>query len=304
MNRHDLLKVALNSIARQTRPCTEVVVIDAGRDGSDVLCGNYPFVRYFRQTTKGLTAARNEALAHCVCDYVAMLDSDDYYEPEFLEECGALLDSGADIAYSQGYRVKGRAREPILINHRRPANVLKSLIQDNFVIASFAMQRRACLEAIGGYREELMLADDFDLYVRLALKGFRFEHVSRPLSNRRHHDGSLTLSNASDNVRAIKDIVEFHQVPLCKALDCTQPQLLATSEFRLARCSYESKQYGLAVRHIENALRGKPADPIVWAYYLVCATAPASVNVFEFLKKIKRGMMRLLGRAGVSEVRW
>jgi len=304
MNRRELLEVALNSLAGQTRPCTEAIVIDAGDDGSDGLCQRYPFVRYFRQTTRGLTPARNEALRYVQTDYVGMLDSDDFYEPRFLEVCAGLLDQGADVAYSRGYRVSSHGRQAILVNHRQPEAFLRSLVEDNFLIASFTLQRAECFRKVAGYREGLALADDYDLYLKFCLAGFRFAHAPEALSNRLHHEGSLTLSDAAANIRAVAAILQFHQAEICRVLNWPPGRLLAKTHLRLARHYFDRGELAEARRELKSSLKLNPRQLTAWLYWITCMTAPISTGAFRMAQKLKRKMTSWMSRQGLLEERW
>lgn len=304
MNRRELLSTALDSLSNQTRPCTETIVIDAGNDHSDDLCSRYGFVRYFRQATKGLTAARNEALQHVTGDYVGMLDSDDFYESQFLEICADLLDQGADVAYSQGYRLVGAERSPLLVNHKRPQNLLAALVRDNFVIASFALQRRDALARIGGYRLGLPLADDYDLYLRLALSGCKFEHAPRPLGNRRHHDGSLTVSNPEANIWAIRDIVAHNQVDLCRHLGWSYARLMTHAELRLGMHYFENEDFRRAAKHFREALAGNPLSLRAWLFCIACLGGTYSLRAVAGLRRLKQAIEAPLRKVGFLESRW
>lgn len=299
MNRKDLLRVALDSVASQTRPCMEAVVLDAGDDGSDELCRNYSFVRYFRQTTRGLTEARNEALALVRGQYVGMLDSDDFYEPQFLELTAGALDKGSDVAYAAGFRLTGDQRADILHRHRTPQNVVSALVEDNFVIASFTLQRRCCFERLKGYRLGLKLADDYDLYLRMAIAGFQFVHVPVHLANRRHHEGSLTLSNPEGNIFALREILQHNELAICALLQCEPEFLYAGIECRLARHFFASGNLERGLRHLSLARKGRPFDLRIFLWWAL-ANIPGG-QAWLGLARVAKGALERLRKA---ERRW
>ena len=292
MNRRELLQVALDSVSSQTRPCSEVIVLDAGNDGSDEICQRYSFVRYFRQTTRGLTEARNEALELVRGQYVGMLDSDDYYEPQFLERTARELDKGYDVAYTAGFRITGDRRAELLRRHHLPENIISALVEDNFVIASFTLQRRECFERLKGYRLGLKLADDYDLYLRMAIAGFQFSHVPAMLANRRHHEGSLTLSQPEGNILALKEILKHNELAICALLQCEPGYLYAGIEFRLARhfLSGGDRQRGL--HHLSLARKGRPLDLRILAWWTL-ARFPGGQACLSLARVVKRALDRL-----------
>ena len=86
-NRADLVKQAVDSVLRQTVTDYEVIVVDDGStDGTrQALEDVTPPVRYYFQKNRGVAAARNLGIEEARGEYLAFLDSDDLFEPGFLE---------------------------------------------------------------------------------------------------------------------------------------------------------------------------------------------------------------------------
>jgi GT2 family glycosyltransferase len=89
-NRAYCLGRTVDSALAQTHGSVEVIVVDDGsRDETpDLVKGRYGSdarVRYLRQANAGVSAARNAGLRAAQGDYVALLDSDDVWEPWKLE---------------------------------------------------------------------------------------------------------------------------------------------------------------------------------------------------------------------------
>jgi glycosyltransferase involved in cell wall biosynthesis len=99
--RHYILR-CLDSIARQTFRDWEAIVVDDGStDGGGDVAASYPDGRFrlIRQVNAGPGAARNRALAEAGGEYVAFLDADDLWLPEYLETMVAALDrAGSSVA--------------------------------------------------------------------------------------------------------------------------------------------------------------------------------------------------------------
>ncbi|MEZ0542522.1 glycosyltransferase family 2 protein [Fibrella arboris] len=92
-NRGHLIEKAIDSVLAQTYPNWQLIVIDDGStdDTSDRLSA-YSAIDYYRQANKGQAAARNAGLRHCRGDYIASLDSDDEWQPNFLADGIAMLE--------------------------------------------------------------------------------------------------------------------------------------------------------------------------------------------------------------------
>ena len=85
-NRKGLLPRALTSVARQTRPPDEVIVVDDGStdDTEGLVRREFPDVRYLQQENRGVAAARNRGIREAKGEWLAFLDSDDEWLPQKL----------------------------------------------------------------------------------------------------------------------------------------------------------------------------------------------------------------------------
>ena len=97
------LSEALDSVLNQTYKNIEVILInDGSTDGSDEICISYAEqderIRLIHQANKGLSGARNTGLDVMTGDIVAFLDSDDAYDPDYLNRMvGAMIYEQADL---------------------------------------------------------------------------------------------------------------------------------------------------------------------------------------------------------------
>ena len=102
-NRAEDLKRALQSVFDQTFTDWEVVVVDNHSiDNTDRLIESFndPRIRLFKIHNEGVIAAsRNLGLKHALGEYIAFLDSDDWWLPKKLEESIKYMNQGADIVY-------------------------------------------------------------------------------------------------------------------------------------------------------------------------------------------------------------
>ncbi|MCB1064305.1 MAG: glycosyltransferase family 2 protein [Verrucomicrobiae bacterium] len=101
-NRASLVSDAIESALAQTHPLVEIVVVDDGStDGTLAVLSRYPNVKILHQRNQGQGAARQAGLALATGSFLATLDSDDIWLPDFLSDSlEALRKSGAGFAFS------------------------------------------------------------------------------------------------------------------------------------------------------------------------------------------------------------
>src|SRR5215471_7095493 len=86
----DYIGVALESVFNQTFQDYEVIVVNDGSPDCDnlekVLAPYQDRITYIKQSNGGCSSARNRGLSVARGHWVAFLDTDDYWEPEYLAE--------------------------------------------------------------------------------------------------------------------------------------------------------------------------------------------------------------------------
>lgn len=214
----------IGSILRQTRDDLELIVVDDGSwDGTPDLVRELvrgdERLRLIEQPNAGTAGARNTGIGEARADLVAFLDNDDMWMPRYLEAMGEALAAapGAGFSYTDAWVLNdatGRIlRKPSLEHYpaipdpATSADILSLLLGHiNFVMSSTTVRREA-LEATGGFDPRIRGADDFDLWIRIAAKGFgavRAEGVNlvqRDRMDSQSKDLSMMIENAREVLR-------------------------------------------------------------------------------------------------------
>ena len=105
------LERAVGSVVSQTFSDWELIIIDDGStDGTaklaDDLAASDGRIQVIHQKNSGVSSARNKGISSALGEYIAFLDADDAYEPEFLDALlGVLNDNNADCAACSHLRV-------------------------------------------------------------------------------------------------------------------------------------------------------------------------------------------------------
>lgn len=189
-DRPEWLSLALESMAAQTVPPAEVVLVFDGplTEGLvavvDAFDAAHPglLVRVPLERNVGLGPALNAGLARCSCDVVARMDADDFSRPARLERQLAKLAEGYDMVGCNATEFSGDVDSPnservMPETHDEVVRFAKR--RAPFVHPAFVV-RRSSLEAVGGYRS-VPYAEDFDLFIRLLKAGSRGYNLQEPL---------------------------------------------------------------------------------------------------------------------------
>lgn len=183
-NKGAFVKRALQSVLKQTYADFEIVVIDDGStdDGpSKVAALADSRVRLYRQPNSGVALARNAGVLRARYEYVVFLDADDTWEPAFLSTLNTLIDTFPDAGIFginhwfrlddgrlvvDTYRKMFEGRDMGLISDY--FGLFARLGRSPFSNSGCAFPKQLFLQE-GGYKANVRLTEDSDLWCRLAL---------------------------------------------------------------------------------------------------------------------------------------
>lgn len=171
-NGEAFLKEAIESVITQSYPRVEIIVVDDGStDHSGDIAQSYP-VRYIHQPNRGLTASRNLGIQESRGSYLVFLDADDRLMPEAIEMGLRVLVQRPECALTVGDHLFVSEDGSYLANSRKtfpPARHYEALLKSNFFeMISSILFRRSIFDQVGGFDTELRVAEDYDLYLRIA----------------------------------------------------------------------------------------------------------------------------------------
>ena len=187
-----LVDRALVSVLTQhTNDKLEVVVVDDGsRDGTPArLRREYPMIRVLEQCNSGTASARNTGVAAAGGQFIALLDQDDVWDPDKLQRQMPLFVNPAVGMVHAGARFSNASGEVTSVEPGVDGLDFHALLTWCWLLQSTAVIRADVLREVGAFDETLTAADDWDLWLRLALHT-QLAVVVDPLVSVLVHDGN------------------------------------------------------------------------------------------------------------------
>ena len=165
-NRAGFLRRSIDSFLAQDFCDAELIVVDDGsEDDTYTVVGNYmrqdKRIRYQRHSNRKLSLSRNAGIAAATGRYVAFLDSDDAYLPDYLSTRVHFLQKNPGISLVQGaVQVVG---DPFVPDKR---NLQKKIHLSECVVGATIFGRRSIFRLVGGFNASISYSEDSDFWER------------------------------------------------------------------------------------------------------------------------------------------
>ena len=223
---------AIESVQRQSRADFELIIVDDGST-DDTASRVEPFlrderIRLISQRNLGVAAALNRGIGSARGQYISFLGSDDLWLPHYLAAMAATLDGDpeAAVAYTDAWILDEGTRRIRRVTAmgpfhppeapRQPSEFFRSLLErGNYVFAGTTI-RRWVFDKVGIFRADLRSAEDYELWLRIASRGYRFVRCPLKLAIYRQRPGQLSADRRSMLLRAaevFQIVAEQYDVP-------------------------------------------------------------------------------------------
>ena len=191
-NSEKFLEQCVRSVVNQTLLPSRIVVIDqASTDNTMEIISQFDSVEIQQQVGRGIPNAWNQGITSGVSRFVALIDSDDYWTPTFLNDCfNALLhDSTAQYAVAHA--------KFILDQDRLPRGFRPELVNAEKIgwMPGTTLFRRTLFSEVGLFPEDFVIASDIEWYARLRNLSVPMIEVPKIGLYKRMHDDNSSLDS-------------------------------------------------------------------------------------------------------------
>lgn len=282
------IEYAIKSILNQTYFNYEIIVVDGGStDKTESIVKSYGNrISFISKPGLKTTAAHNVGIETARGDLICFLDVDDEWVENKLELQVAeiLKNPELGLIYSDCYQINetgqiiGRFNPPML----NKIDFLKTLYIRNIIPNPTIMVPKKCFEAINGYDETMLYCEDYDMWMRIALK-YDVLCIPTPLAKWRIHD--VNRSFHEDNW--------IYENKLTDRFELFNPEFKKYRPIRESRILLGYGNYYNSQRKIELArsyfwksIRCQPLSPVSYVQLLKTFLPSKALSILKKLKTI------------------
>lgn len=198
-NAASYIRRAVDSVLEQDMEDLEICLADDGSqdDTLEVLdryYGDDPRIHWVAGRNGGIGYASNRAISMARGMYIGQLDSDDCLKPGAVRRLSERLDSDPNLvcAYSSAERIDADGAW-LRDEYSWPVFTREKMMMTS-IAHHFRMFRRGAWARVGGFREDIVNAVDYDFFLKMAEAG-RMEHLNEVLYQRRWHGRNTSNVN-------------------------------------------------------------------------------------------------------------
>ena len=184
-NRLDLLKRAIDSVLNQSIKPYDIIVVDDGSidDTSEMIQHKYKSINLIQQKNSGVSAARNNGIKNAQGDWIALLDSDDEWEKNKLEEQVNNLTDNPKYEFCHTNEIW--IRNGIRVNQKKRHKKYGGFIFDKCldicrISPSSVLFNKNILNHVGWFDDKLPVCEDYDLWLRITAE-YEILFIDKPL---------------------------------------------------------------------------------------------------------------------------
>lgn len=171
-NRAPVIHRALDSVRAQTLSPAQVIVVDDGSTDNlaELIAREYPEVEYIHQVNRGVSAARNAGIRASHSEWIALLDSDDEWLPQKLQQQFRALERapGKHLCHTDEIWVRNGIRVNAMNKHRKyGGSIFHHCLPLCVISPSSVLLSKHLVDETGLFDEDLPACEDYDYWLRV-----------------------------------------------------------------------------------------------------------------------------------------
>jgi glycosyltransferase involved in cell wall biosynthesis len=239
-NRATLIARALESVLSQDYTPIELIIVDDGStDQTGEILQKYSAkIHYHYQGNSGVSAARNAGIRLSRGEFIAFLDSDDWWvQGKIRSQVEALIESGEKVVHTGEIWIRNGKRVNPCNHHQKSGGwIFEQMLPLCAISPSSILMDRVVLQTCGDFDESLPACEDYDLWLRITSR-FQVLFLETPYVFK-------TGGHKDQLSRSIPGLDRFRVQALARALrDCplTPTQRKLTEEMMVKKASIFAK---------------------------------------------------------------
>lgn len=276
-NHAKFLAKCLESVITQTYYNLEVIIVDNySTDDTDSILSSFrdPRISIVKVNNGGsIGKSRNAVLNKSRGEWIAFLDSDDWWMEDKLKRCADFFQVGIDLIYHDLIVVderKDRFKSTSIRSRSLKNPVFKDLIiKGNTIATSSVVVRNTILSKVNGMSEskEMFGLEDFNTWLKISQITEGFRHIPENLGFYRMHNNNVSL--AEKFIRPTAAFIEF--LPLLSKKEISV--MNDNYAFAAARLNFIARIGNTSRRDLASLIKhGSLTNRIKALYMLLAAT--------------------------------
>lgn len=212
-NKAGYIGKTLQSVLDQTHTDFEIVVVNDGSTDSsesEILAVKDDRIKYYPQENQGAGAGRNAAISKAGCEWIALLDADDRWHTDYLEQIDKMIgEYPKESVFATGVAIE-KSGTTIIPNYSvndlgedevRVLDFFKSSYIHSLLTSSSTVVRRSVFDEVGFYDPTIKSGQDTDLWVRVGLE-YKVVFLNKVCAVYEYAERSLSKSTRSASQKA------------------------------------------------------------------------------------------------------
>ena len=226
-NSEDFISKSIESIINQSFSNYELIIVDDGSNDStkeiiEMYSRKNEKIRVFSKSNSGITESLNYGLKFCEGKWIARIDADDLCHFNRFKKQLLVAESSNKLGLVGSDAIFINKFDKNLFHYSYPSNN-KKLRSNLFSCKEFfphssAFYDRELVDSLGGYRTRAGVAEDWDLWLRIALKK-EIKNINEPLVKIRLHDYQVSQKFYKDQAYDTRIIIIANLLKIRKKYD-------------------------------------------------------------------------------------